>query len=83
MAHYDIQERMGMDILAFKAEEERLETANAVRASAVYRFKREFFLTPGRDLLSTEIQKTLSGIVNHLYPPVTKENASDYINRAW
>lgn len=58
--------------------------AKKVRDSAIYRFKREFFLSLSTtDIPIAEANKRAEEIVEILFPPVTDTNAADYLNRAW
>jgi hypothetical protein len=66
-----------------ESKERNLKVARLTRDTAIYRFKRDYFLTPGRDLESEDAERTLSKIVSHLYPEVTEETVDDYINRSW
>lgn len=67
--------------------EKRFAAAQSARARAVYTFKREFLLAvaarDGSAMLASAAKQSADEVADALFPPVTEENAGEYLNRAW
>lgn len=64
----------------------RANLAKVVRERKIEAFKREFFLTvasrEASGMAVSEANLRAEEVIAILYPPVTKENAEEYLNRA-
>lgn len=68
---------------AERARAERMRDAQITRDRKIYAFKREFFLTRAASGIDVnEANARADEIIAILYPPVTEENADEYLNRA-
>ena len=69
-----------------RVKEAQMKQANTIRDLKIYAFKREFFLVvatreaSGMDVDGANMRAEQAAMI--LYPPVTEENAEEYLLRA-
>jgi hypothetical protein len=86
---YSIDRRLlldGQERASSKVKQAQMKQANITRDRKIYAFKREFFLVvatreaSGMDVAGANTRAEEAVMI--LYPPVTEENAEEYLLRA-